>query len=154
MGLRIFLRKCFLMRQELNGFSNLEITAKEQKVAFIFSSVVGTVTRADLFHQSDGAVSCGFCTMCTSLCICACVGQARKGPRVSLLPKCSLSSECQQFKEEKRTHFSKISAAAPGLICFQGRAEAAVGVSATTEEVNAEEATAKHGGSLTGQATT
>lgn len=104
------------MRQELNGFSNLEITAKEQKVAFIFSSVVGTVTRADLFHQSDGAVSCGFCTMCTSLCICACVGQARKGPQVSLLPKCSLSSECQQFKEEKRTHFSKISAAAPGPV--------------------------------------
>lgn len=142
------------MRQELNGFSNLEITAKEQKVAFIFSSVVGAVTRADLFHQSDGAVSCGFCTVCTSLCVCACVGHARKGPQVSLIPKCSLSSECQQFKEEKRMHFSKIAAATPGPLCIQWRAEVAVGVSATTGEINEEEATAKHGGSLTGQVTT
>lgn len=51
-------------------------------------------------------------------------------------------------------HFSKITAAAPGPICFRWRAEAAVGVSATTEVVNAQGATAKHGGSLTGQATT
>lgn len=54
--------------------------------------------------------------LCTSLCICACVRQARKGPQVSLLPKCSLSSECQQFKEERRIHFSKMTAAVPGSV--------------------------------------
>lgn len=32
----------------------------EQKVAFIFSNVVGTVTRADLVHKSNGDVSRGF----------------------------------------------------------------------------------------------
>lgn len=51
-------------------------------------------------------------------------------------------------------HFSKIAAAAPGPICFQWRAEVAVGVSATTGEINEEEATAKHAGSLAGQVTT
>lgn len=71
------------MRQELNGFSNLEITAKEQKVAFIFSSVVGTVTRGDLFHQSDGVVSCGFCAVHQLVHLCLCVVSQEGSPSVT-----------------------------------------------------------------------
>lgn len=71
------------MRQELNGFSNLEITAKEQKVAFIFSSVVGTLTRGDLFHQSDGAVSCGFCAVHQLVHLCLCVVSQEGSPSVT-----------------------------------------------------------------------
>lgn len=41
-------------------------------------------------------------------------------------------------------YFSKITAAAPGSICFQQRAEAAV--YSITKEINASEASTKHGG--------
>lgn len=40
-------------------------------------------------------------------------------------------------------YFSKITAAAPGSICFQQRAEAAV--YSITKEINASEASTKHG---------
>lgn len=100
-GAQSLFRKCFLMRQELNGFSNLEITAKEQKVAFIFSSVVGTVTRGDLFHQSDGTVSCGFCTVHQLVHLC----------EPGRVPECLSASNLK----ERSMHFSKVRAAAQDL---------------------------------------
>lgn len=121
------------MRQELNGFSNLEITATEQKVAFIFSNVVGTVTRGDLSHQSDGAVSCGFCTVYQ--CTCAFVpvwGKPGRVPECHCFPNAHDHPSASNLNE-RRIHFSKITAAAPGSLCFQWRVEAAVRVSSTTK---------------------
>lgn len=57
-----------------------KLDSRNKKVAFIFSNVVGTVTRADLFHKSNGDISRGFYPyMCTSLYIRACVGESQEG---------------------------------------------------------------------------
>lgn len=60
-----------------------KLQPRKKKVAFIFSSVVGTLTRGDLFHQSDGAVSCGFCAVHQLVHLCLCVVSQEGSPSVT-----------------------------------------------------------------------
>lgn len=105
--------------------------------------MAGTETRGDLFHLSDGGRLLRF-LQCAPACAFVLCGASQEGsPSVTasqmltLLPANNLN--------KRRMRVSKITAAAPGSICFKCRGEVGEGMSSATKEISADGANAWHG---------